>query len=194
MGSNVRNYHKDELLAKVKSLPNYSGIPTGYWLLGVQSNEDEFNVFDDKFYLFKGERFITVATGTTNAGLSGMYKFYKYGVKGCAVIKTEEWYYDLWKPGLHRGRMKALKQVNPIKYYRDGNKNQKIEEIGEYKSGIIGINFHSMSYVKGINIVKKFIGGWSAGCQVVNGTFKYYNMLKLIGKQKLVSYCLIKEF
>jgi len=31
----VRSYKDTELLDKVKTLKNYSGIPAGYWLLGV---------------------------------------------------------------------------------------------------------------------------------------------------------------
>jgi len=50
--ANVRSYTDEELLKKVKSLPSFKSIPKGYWILGVQSDEDKFNAFDDKFYLF----------------------------------------------------------------------------------------------------------------------------------------------
>ncbi len=192
--SKVRNYTDKELLDKVKSLPTYEEIPTGYWLLGVQSNEDVFNEFDDKFYLFKGEEFIMVTSGTTNAGLTGLKNYNKYNKDGCAVIKTNEWYYDLWKPGYHKGKMKALKQVKPIKYFRDWNKNQKAEQIGEIRKGIIGINFHTVTYGKLLGLIKKFIGGWSVGCQVANNVTHYYEILDYTWKQELVSYCLIDEF
>lgn len=191
--SNVKSYTDKQLLDKVSSLPSFNGFPEGYWLLGVQSNEDKFNAFDDKFYLYKGKEFILTASGTTNAGKSAMMGFEKYNKLGVAVIKTNEWYYDLWQSGLHKGRMKALRQISPIKHYRDNNKNTLIEEIGEVYNKIIYANFHTNSYDRWTKIVRWVIGGWSACCQVCNDPIKYYKILDLVGKNK-VSYCLIKEF
>lgn len=189
----MKNYTDEQLLKRVKQLQSFNGIPDGYWLLGVQSSEDRFNEFDDKFYLFKGEKFIMVTTGTTNAGLTGLKNYNTYNNEGCAVIKTNEWYYSLWTPGMHNGKMRALRQSRSIKYYRDWNKNDKVEEIGKMREGIIGINFHTASYQPG-NFIVKLISSWSTGCQVVNNTADYYKILDYIGKQKEVSYCLIKEF
>lgn len=191
--ANVRNYTDDQLLNKAKSLPSFMGFPEGYWLLGVQSDEDKFNRFDDKFYLFKGETFVLVTSGTTNAGKAAMFGYEKYNKLGVAVIKTNEWYYDLWRAGLHRGRMKALRQINPIKYYRDDNKNTKIEAFGRVYSKIIYCNFHTNSYNRWNKIIRWVIGGWSACCQVCNDPTDYYLILDLVKKNK-VSYCLLKEF
>jgi len=192
--SNVRGYGDKELLDRVKSLPSFKRIPKGYWILGVQSNEDETNKFDDKFYCFKGEKFICVSTGTTNAGINGLKGYDKYNKHGVAVVKTDEWYYGLWKYGKHRGKMEALRQVKPIKYYRDGNKNDKIEEMGKMYEGIIGINFHCNTYSKTSEYVRELIGGWSLGCQVPNLVKIYYRIIGLCKNQSNVSYCLIKEF
>lgn len=189
----MKKYTDKQLLDKVKSLPSFKNIPKDYWILGVQSQEDLFNEFDDKFYLFKGEDFITTTSGTTNAGLTGLKNYHTYNSEGCAVIKTNEWYYSLWSPGLHRGKMRALRQLTPIKYYRDWNKNNKVEEIGNLREGIIGINFHTATYQPGFFTIP-FINGWSTGCQVVNDTKKYYEILDFIGNQKTVTYCLLKEF
>jgi len=194
MKTNVRNYSDKELLNRVLSLPSCYGIPKNYWILGVQSNEDGYNIFDDKFYLFKGDKFISVVSGTTNAGTTGLKNYNRYNSKGVAVIKTNEWYYGLWKYGLHKGRMPALKQVKSIKYYRDWNKNNKIEELGKMFFGIIGINFHTVLYEKNLSFWRRLIGGWSVGCQVVNHVGKYYNILNKVKHQDNVDYCLIKEF
>lgn len=191
--NNVKSYTDKQLLDKVKSLSSYKGIPDGYWLLGVQSDEDKFDTFDDKFYLFKGEEFILTASGTTNAGKSAIMGFEKYNKLGVAVIKTNEWCYDLWQAGLHKGKMKALRQINPIKHYRDNNKNTKIEEIGQVYYDIIYCNFHTNSYDRLTKLVRWVIGGWSACCQVCNDPIKYYKILDLVGKQK-VSYCILREF
>ena len=79
MSTKVRKYTDLELLEKVKSLPNFKKIPKQRWILGVRSNEDDYNTFDDKFYEFENEKFIRVLTGTTNAG-SGFFRggFLKY--------------------------------------------------------------------------------------------------------------------
>ena len=93
----VKNYTDKQLLTKVKSLPSFNGIPKGFWILGVQSLEDRFNEFDDKFYLFNGETFVMVSSGTTNAGKNGMISYESQNPAGVAVIKTNEWYYSVWK-------------------------------------------------------------------------------------------------
>ncbi len=48
----VKNYTDSQLLNKVKSLPSFKQFPNDFWILGVQSQEDTFNVFDDTFYIF----------------------------------------------------------------------------------------------------------------------------------------------
>lgn len=190
----MREYTDKELLDRVKLLPSFREIPKGFWILGVQAKEDRFNEYDDKFYLYKGERFIMMSSGTTNAGLSGLLNYNRYNKNGCAVIKTNEWYYDLWKHGMHNGKMAALRQNKPIKYFRDNNKNKRVEELGTMYQGMIGINFHTATYSKNVPFIAKLIGGWSVGCQVINNTTRYYKMLSYMQGQETVSYCLLKEF
>ena len=192
--TNVRNYTDNELLETVKSLPSFDGFPKDIWILGVQSNEDKFNAFDDKFYVFKGRKFILATTGTTNAGKSAIMGYEKYNKKGVAVIKTNEWYKDLWRFGLHKGKMDALRQINPIKHFRDNNKNTLIEEIGDVYNSIIYANFHTNSYSKTTKLIRSIIGGWSAGCQVCNNPTDYYDIIQLTKGQPSVTYCLLKEF
>ena len=190
----VRFYKEKELLNQVKGLDSFSEIPNNYWILGIQNSKDNFNRFDDVFYLFDGENIIKRTLGTTNAGSEGLMNFRTYNRKGVAVIKTNEWYRGLWTYGLHKGKMPALKQIKPIKYYRDGNKNREVEEIGELHNGIIGIDFHTATYLKDLSIFRKFIGKWSLGCQVVNSLLDYHFILDLIKEQNVIDYCLIKEF
>ena len=54
--TNVRTYNDKELLNKVKSLSSFKSVPQGYWILGVRSNEDAPNKYDDKFYIFNGKK------------------------------------------------------------------------------------------------------------------------------------------
>lgn len=192
----VRAYTDKELLDKVKSLSNFKGIPKDYWLLGVRSKEDTPDVFDDKFYLFKGEKFIMVTTGTTNPGktiLKGGWK--SYNKDGAFILKSDFWHHNIWMNGKHKGKMKALVQYGAeVVGFRDGNNNEKSEEIGKQYSGWYGINFHLNSYSVLRGVVSWFIGGWSAGCQVCNNATDYYKIIELVKNQKTVSYCLLKEF
>ena len=191
----VRTYKDKQLLDKVKSLSNYKEIPKGYWLLGVRSNEDTPNIFDDKIYLFKGEEFVLVTSATTNPGTPTLKQFEKVNKAGAAVLKSDVWYYNLWKYGRHNGKIEALLQIgNSVQVYRDKDKDSKAEEQGELQKGYFGINFHPNTYDIAADNTGATIGWWSAGCQVVNDMDKYREMIKLLKTEKAVSYCLLKEF
>lgn len=192
--SSVKSYTDDELLKRVSSLDSFKKFPKGFWILGVRSKEDVPNTFDDKFYLFKGKEFIQVTSGTTNPGTPVLKSFSKYNKMGAAVVKSDEWFYNVWGYGLHKGKMPALRQKLSLKYYRDGNEDDKSEESGQVYVGNIGIDFHTVSYKTNLFFVKKFINGWSAGCQVANNTEEYYQILDKVKDQDTVTYCLIKEF
>jgi len=190
----VRPYTDKQLLENVKSLSSFTKIPDGYWLLGVRSQDDLPNRFDDKIYLFKGEEFVLVTSATTNAGTPTLRQFEKVNKDGAAVLKADEWYYNVWKYGKHNGKVEALLQLgNKVTVYRDTDKDDKSEEQGKLQSGYFGINFHPNTY----DLSKPSgtsIGWWSAGCQVVNNIPNYKLMIGLLKREKLVTYCLINEF
>lgn len=194
MGTNVRSYTDEQLLNKVKSLKTFRFIPMGLWILGVRSNEDSPDKFDDKFYVFHHQTFIKVLTGTTNPGVKVLKGYKRYNSKGAFVMASNFWFYDLWKKGYHKKRMPALVQVNEVYGYRDGNYNSKSEQIGKLVKGFFGINFHKSNYGKIIGFVRKIIGGWSAGCQVANNSDDYDWLMGIIDKGQYVTYCLIDEF
>jgi len=194
--TNVRTYNDKQLLAKVKSLPSFKSIPEGYWILGVRSNEDAPNKYDDKFYIFKGEKFDSVLLGTTNPGtpiLEG--GFIKYNKVGAAIVKADEWYYDVWTYGLHMGKMPALKQVGNFIVFRDGDRDNKAEELGvPIKGSGYGINFHAATWDENFKGEQENIGNWSAGCQVCNNKQKHLAAVKMMKSQKRVTYVLLNEF
>ena len=205
MKTKVKNYTDRQLLDRVKAMPTFKKIPKQRWIIGVRSKEDSYNTYDDKFYEFEGEKFIRVLTGTTNAGAGWIRGGYlKYNKKGVAVLKADEWYYNVWSFGKHRRKMDALRQVGrKVKVYRDGNKNKLTEEIGKPELGWYGINYHTNTYdfsPANLKIVRWVIGYWSAGCQVVNDRKKYKEQMDYYkkayenGTQIMVSYCLLNEF
>lgn len=213
----VKKYTDEQLLKRIMEIPGFKGFPKGRFIIGVRSNEDTPNVYDDKFYEYEvncpGEftmdlgvvMFIRVLTGTTNPGakiLKGGFK--SFNPVGAAVLKSDMWYYNVWKFGMHRGRMPALRQRGAeMTVYRDGDMDGKSEEIGEPISGWYGINYHMNTYdLSEENLEKErwIIGGWSAGCQVTNDRDEYLEQMEWYeealesGKQKYVSYVLLKEF
>lgn len=196
--TNVKAYTDKQLLDKVKSLSSFNHIPNDYWLLAIRSDEDAFNEFDDKIYLFKGEEFILVTSCTTNPGgpaLLGGFK--KYNKNGAAIIKSNEWYYDTFKYGLHNGKMPALRQVKSMLYYRDKDLDKKAEEEGTIESAIYNTNIHFNSYSVFDKVklsIKQYIGEWSYGCIVLNEQEKYKKIIELTKPQIRTSFVLLKEF
>lgn len=196
--SNVRSYTDEQLLDRVASLPDFKGFPASdkYWGIGVASEENAIDQFDDKFYLFKGEKFITVASKfTTNSGTYGLKNFYKWNKDGCFVMETNHIYYNFWRTNhKHKGRMRAWGQRIACWGYRDANKNSKAEETGKRVFGIFGINFHTATY-RLITFIRRLIGAWSVGCQVVSDTKKYYSILDLVDpNQSTVTYAILREW
>ena len=192
----VKKYTDKQLLDKVKSLPSFAAIPKGLWIIGVRSEEDTPNLFDDKFYLFDAEKFVMVLSGTTHPGTTVLKNYFKYNAVGAAVVKADEWYYNVWKYELHKGKMPALLQLGSrITVFRDGDKDDKSEEIGVPVKGWFGINFHLNTYDFQSKVKKQFINDWSAGCQVCDVTVEYLRLIALVHERnELVSYCLLKEF
>jgi len=183
MKTNVKIYTSKQLLDWVKRLQSFKYIPVGYWSIMVRSTEDSVNEFDDKFYLFKGEEFVSVTSCTTNKGLNGT-----------AVIQSNNWNYDSHRFGLHKGKMEALRQVKGINYYRDTNKDLKTDETGKIFNDIIFVNIHGATYNKGSKQVSTKIGGWSEGCIVLNDNAYYENFISLVKNQSSFSFVIIREF
>lgn len=194
MKTNVRSYTDKQLLEKVKSLDTFGYLPSDYWLLGIRSNEDAYNQFDDKFYLFKGKEFVSVYPGTTHAGSAGLKNFEKYNKLGVAVLKADTIVYNYGVRGLHRGKVMAYRQNIPFPYYRDNNKNNKVEEVGTEYNNIIYANIHPSSYNKGEDVDKEFINGWSLACQVFANRKDFDAFMFMTAGQEYLTYCILQEF
>lgn len=202
--SNVRSYNDKELLDKVKSLLSYDkkkGIPKQL-VVAVRSNEDESNIFDDKVYVFIDGVFKLVSSITTNPGKSILQKGWKaYNTKGAAILKSDEVYYDCYlrsdgsaKAPHHNGKMECLRQVKPMKYYRDGDNDDKSEEYGDIEVKNNATNLHFSNYNLWTKVKTMFINGWSAGCQVMNVPDDYRELLSCFNYNEPITYALLKEF
>ena len=181
--SNVRKYTDEQLVSRFKSMKNFKGIPKGKYLILVRSTEDATDLFDDKSYLMEEEKCLMVQPCTTNKGL-----------KGTAVMLADHINYDAHKFGLHRGKMRALRQVKSVPYQRDLDKDGKTDETGVIYNDIIYMNIHGATYVKGANTISKKIGGWSFGCLVHNDNDLYEKMIDLVEHQEAVTSVVLKEW
>lgn len=198
--TNVSAYTDKELLEKVEEIGGIIPNEGKYLIIGVQSAEDAFNTFDDKFYVFDGSTFKMVSTGTTNPGKTALLFFKDYKLPGAAVWKTNQWCPNLYKKGMHKasrkgGGMRALRQQKPIYFYRDNDGDQFAEENGELFHDIIYANMHGVDYDPFSTMEKQLINGWSFGCQVWNRMGDYRKMVKATWQRnKPVDYALLKEF
>lgn len=201
MKTNVKSYTDDQLLERMMSLESFRYFPRGKHIIAVRSNEDEPDKYDDKLYLFDYRTFIGVMSCTTNSGVYGLKNFFKWNSKGAAVVKANEIYYDVFEKSdgvnvrHHNGKVQCLRQVGNMKYYRDNNMDNKIDESGPIYEGNYSTNCHPNSYKRKKGIITWLIGRWGTGCLVVNDLTKYFGvLLKRIPLKKKVTYTLLKEF
>jgi hypothetical protein len=198
--NNVKAYTDKQLIDRMKSLPEFTYVPDGYHIITVRSNEDAPDVYDDKLYLFSGKTFIMVMSCTTNSGTYGLRNFRKWNKLGTAVIKSNQICYDSFmksdgfKVRHHNGKMRCLRLMKDILYYRDGNGDDKIDEVGKIYKANYATNLHTNSYKTLIGIITWLIGRWGTGCIVANMIDKYYNMLDLIPYNTPVTVTILKEF
>ena len=184
----VRSYTDKELLDYVKSMPDFNGIPDKKWILSIRSKDDLRNAFDDKRYLFDGEKFLGVSTITTNKG-----------DKGTAVMCTG-WHYNVYQASdgekirHHKGKTPCLRQIKGIPYRRDYTNDGKTNPTTKFFNNIIHMNYHPATHNLELKVIKENIGGWSEGCQVENNIPKYVWVLDQLKDNGETTYCLIDEF
>jgi putative chitinase len=188
----MRSFTDEEVLARVRSLPTFKGFPNGPMDVWIRSAADAFDSFDDKAFSYecygdtKPPKFVMARSGTTNAGSYGLKRFEEYNHKGCAVLRSDVIVYDSHRYGLHKGKP-AYRQVKGFPYYRDGNRNERAEEIGDEFQDVIFANVHRA----GAN--STVIEDWSTACLVTANLTKFLAWLKWMNKRPL-TVCLLKEW
>lgn len=198
--ANIRNYLDQELLNRMKSLHSFDYMPLKEHIIAIRSDEGT-DTYDDKLYLFRGTKFISVMSCTTHSGKYGLLNFFKWNKKGTAVVKADEVYYDVFQKSdgkiirHHNGKMQCLRQVGKMLYFRDNDLDDKAEEIGRQYYANYSTNCHANSYKYKKGIRSWAIGRWGTGCLVVNNLTKYYEqLLAKIPYKRKVTYTLLKEF
>lgn len=181
----MKRYTIDELKNEFAKL-GYTWYP--FMLVGIRSNANIPNEFDDLVGVVEGDK-VSWYTATTNPGTHWLKNL--LNPKGAALLKPGQWV-DSWKVGMHQGKYEALTQVKSITVYRDSNKNLIAEESSVEDTGLFGINIHRANP----NGISKFIDKWSAGCQVLNNSAEFAELLNKCKSSGLKSftYTLLKEF
>lgn len=195
--TNVKNYTDAEIIARVESLPTFTGWKKGKYDIWVRSQEDEFNKFDDKAYRAEvkeeGQKPVFVPgahSGTTNPGAQGLKQFdTKYGNKRCAVLVADVIVYDCLTYRKHRGQYYAYCQAKPLPYIWDDNKNEKS---GDSNKIIEGENIGANNHAAGEHSTD--INGNSIACTVRNIKAEFNEMMTWMNKEKYQTRVILNEW
>ncbi|NER13716.1 hypothetical protein GWK08_09720 [Leptobacterium flavescens] len=132
-------------------------------IIGIRSNNDIANSFDDWLYLiYRNESLaqqIFEFPVTTDPGKYWLEN--PLNVNGTAVLVPGQ-YRGAYEIGLHQGKYEALRQKGKVKVWRDNTGDDRIDKGGQVYEGVFGINIHRSNAQNESYIVEK----WSAGCTV----------------------------
>ncbi len=133
------------------------------------------NVFDDVLtlsYKVNGVWQFKQWLVTVDPGTKGVREF--KNPNGVARLVPGQ-YRKSHQLGLHQGKYLALKQQNPVKVYRDANKDAIYDET-KIQEGIFGINIHKA----GAN--STWVENWSEGCTVFKRSADFEEFLAICQK------------
>lgn len=155
-------------------------------IVGVRNNATTIadkvtNIFDDCMTLSYRE--------------AGAWKFYCWmittdpGTKAVKEFKNPNGvarmvpgqYRGMWAVGLHQGKYEAMRQVKPVKVYRDKNKDMTFNET-IIQEGLFGINGHRSNP----KTESAYVENWSEGCQVFKRVKDFNEFMGLINKAKAI--------
>ena len=138
------------------------------------------NLFDDIITIsFKDENGNWVYKewmNTTEPGKKGVMEYHNAG--GVARL-VEGQYRGSHAVGLHQGKYEALRQVKPLKVYRDINKDLIFDE-NKITEGVYGINIHKAGKDS------TWVENWSEGCQVFKRVKDFDEFMKIVKKSKKI--------
>lgn len=184
----ISEYSTDDILSAMRRL-GYSVFEDGRWnIVGIRSSAVGTNAFDDEMHILRytpngWEHFAYPIT--TDPG-SYYLKTPMNGTATAAVVPGQ--YPDSHKWGRHKGEYEALVQLSPVRVYRDGNRDTKLDtETSPIVSGVYGINIHKAG------TSSTTVDRWSAGCQVfarARDFVEFLNHLRQSG-QKTFTYTLL---
>lgn len=174
------SYSKDKVEAAVKA-KGYKWFEGKDYLLNIvgvrnsATGKEVTNAFDDKItvsYQVNGQWVYKEWMATTDPGAKGVREF--HNAAGVARLVPGQ-YLNSHGLGLHQGKYEALKQYNPVKVYRDDNRDMTYDET-KIQEGIFGINIHKA----GADSV--IVENWSEGCQVFKRAAEFEEFMDIARK------------
>jgi hypothetical protein len=181
-----------EQIQKALEKKGYSYFVDGDWnmnIIGIRNTQTNAvtNMFDDLItlsYKENGEWKFYSWPATTDPGRKAMLE--SKNSKGVAILVPGQ-YRSSHSLGLHQGKYEALRQVRPVKVYRDSNKDLKYDQL-KVDEGLFGINIHKAG------VDSTLVDTWSEGCQVFKRTKDFNEFMKLVKKAgKTFTYTLIES-
>lgn len=183
----MRNYTREQIEAAVKRkgymwFADEKNVGYDVNIVGVRTSETGkkvTNVFDDVMtlsYKVKGVWQFKQWIITVDPGTKGVRQF--KNPNGVARLVPGQ-YRKSHQLGLHQGKYLALKQQNPVKVYRDANKDDVYDET-KIQEGIFGINIHKA----GAN--STWVENWSEGCQVFKRSADFEEFLNICQEARAI--------
>jgi hypothetical protein len=153
-------------------------------IVGIRNNSPEVgdrvtNVFDDWMtvsYKVDGVWKFNIWPITTDPGTKAVKEY--HNPNGVARVVPGQ-YKGMWAVGLHQGKYEAMRQVKPVKVYRDKNKDMTFSET-VIEEGIFGINGHRSNPTT----ESAYVENWSEGCQVFKRVKDFDNWMVIMNKAK----------
>lgn len=170
------------MLSRVKAIFRDYGFvlytkPYQLNIVGLRARSTVPNNFDDEIHVFytksDGNWNYHIYPATTDPGTywlnNPMYE------QGTAILAQGQ-YVDTYALGMHKGKYEALVEVQPVTVIRDYDRNAVLDfNNGNKQTGIFGINIHHAES----NGTTKFIGKYSAGCQVFQNANDFAEFMAL---------------
>ena len=196
MITDIGTYSTKQIFDRLRLVTKYDRSSDKPIFVFVQAKEHKWNVYNDKVYLFdKDNKIVNVSSCTTEAGTT--LRRHK-NPRGTWVYKTDEFYKDAYRYGLHNGRMEAMRQVVTFKGYRDKDDDMVADETGILYSEIANTNYHTITYdsLRTSRRVGTTIGSWSEGCCVANIVADYYKQIEFIKSTplRMADMAILKEW
>jgi len=150
--------------------------------VAIRSRANVPNKFDDLIG-FVDRDTVTWHTGTTNAGTKPLLN--PSHEDGVAMVCPGQ-YIDTWTIDYHNGKRVRLawKQVKPVKYWRDNDRDRIAESGGKVYEGIRGFNWHDCLE----DITVENVENFSEGCMVQNQPSQWQTFLKASSESGLTAF------
>lgn len=152
-------------------------------VFGIRNTENkDSNNFNDcvgLVYKVDGKWQIKKYDATVDPGIAGRLK--PQNPNGVAIL-IPGYYKGAYSIGLHHGKYEALRQVKPMKYWRDNNKDKVLDLSGKEYEELAYTNIHRATAIPGGKSIN--VDNWSLGCSVIAASNDFKEFMSIIYKAR----------